>query len=53
MDNYMELIECVQQITALIKAFYDAYIQQGFSEAQAMTLSCAHIQAITRPLNNA
>lgn len=46
MDNYMELIEGVQQLTALIKAFYDAYIQQGFSDGQAMTLCCAHIQAL-------
>lgn len=46
LDKYMGLIEGVQQITALIKAFYDAYVQQGFTESQALALCCAHIQAL-------
>ena len=46
MDNYLGMLEGVQQLTGLIKNLYDAYMQQGFSEVQAMTLCCAHIKAI-------
>jgi|GEM_PF-4372009 len=46
MDEYIQLMQDVDQLTQLIRAFYEGYVRQGFTEWQAILLCRTHIQSM-------
>lgn len=49
MNDYLDLIESCAAMASFIRAMYDAYLKEGFTEQQALKLCCAFVQGTANP----